>query len=311
MKFLIIVFCLNFVYIYGLNLKQNIMKKITLLALLVGFFSYSQDPLWSTDCEDYATADYIVVDADGDTFGFAAINTAPLETDPLDVGFFSESFHNSTGAPGDISQALTPDNWIFSPEMTIPANTESVTISLDVYAADPNWAGEKFSIGLYESVGTEDAQSLPFHTEILTSAASVDSPKTVSITIENVDAVTNFSNLTVRMFVRHWDCTDMFRLVIDNMSVAVTSSLSVEGFNTSDVELYPNPTNGLINIAGTDISNIKEISIFNQLGQRVMNLNASQLNNNSFDISDLNKGIYFVQLKDNSNNSKTMKIVKE
>ena len=280
------------------------MKKITLLALLVGFFSYSQDPLWSTDCEDYATADYIVVDDDGDTFGFGAINTAATETDPVDVGFFSESYSNTNGA-------LTPDNWIFSPEMTIPANTESVTLSLDVYAADSSWAGEKFSIGLYESVGTEDAQSLPFHTEILTSAASVDSPKTVSITIENVDAVTNFSNLTVRMFVRHWDCTNMFRLVIDNMSVAVTSSLSVEGFNTSDVELYPNPTNGLINIAGTDISNIKEISIFNQLGQRVMNLNASQLNNNSFDISDLNKGIYFVQLKDNSNNSKTMKIVKE
>ena len=281
------------------------MKKITLLALLVGFFSYSQDPLWSTDCDDYATADYLVIDADGDTFGFQAMNAAESELDPVTIAFFSESFHNDT------LTALTPDNWIFSPEMTIPANTESVTISVDVYAADSSWAGEKFSIGLYESVGTEDAQSLPFHTETLTSAASVDSPKTVSITIENVDAVTNFSNLTLRMFVRHWDCTDMFRLVIDNMSVAVNSSLSVEGFNTSDVELYPNPTNGLINIAGTDISNIKEISIFNQLGQKVMNLNASQLNNNSFDISNLNKGVYFVQLKDNSNNSKTMKIVKE
>ena len=281
------------------------MKKITLLALLVGFFSYSQDPLWSTDCDDYATADYLVIDADGDTFGFQAMNAAESELDPVTIAFFSESFHNDT------LTALTPDNWIFSPEMTIPANTESVTISVDVYAADSSWAGEKFSIGLYDSIEDEDGQPYTFHTETLTSAASVDSPKTVSITIENVDAVTNFSNLTLRMFVRHWDCTDMFRLVIDNMSVAVNSSLSVEGFNTSDVELYPNPTNGLINIAGTDISNIKEISIFNQLGQKVMNLNASQLNNNSFDISDLNKGVYFVQLKDNSNNSKTMKIVKE
>ena len=281
------------------------MKKITLLALLVGFFSYSQDPLWSTDCDDYATADYLVVDADGDTFGFQAMNAAESELDPVTIAFFSESFHNDT------LTALTPDNWIFSPEMTIPANTESVTISVDVYAADSSWAGEKFSIGLYDSIEDEDGQPYTFHTETLTSAASAESPKTVSITIENVDAVTDFSNLTLRMFVRHWDCTDMFRLVIDNMSVAVNSSLSVEGFNTSDVELYPNPTNGLINIAGTDISNIKEISIFNQLGQKVMNLNASQLNNNSFDISNLNKGVYFVQLKDNSNNSKTMKIVKE
>ncbi len=280
------------------------MKKITLLALLAGFFSYSQDTLWSTDCEDYATADYITVDSDGDTYGFGAINTAATETDPLDVGFFSESYNNTVGP-------LTPDNWILSPEMTIPANTASVTISLDVYASDSDWAGEKFSIGLYESIEDIDGQPYTFHTETLTSAASASSPKTVSITIENVDAVTDFSNLTVRMFVRHWDCTNMYRFVIDNMSVAVTSSLSVEGFNTSDVELYPNPTNGLINIAGTDISNIKEISIFNQLGQKVMKLNASQLNNNSFDISDLNKGVYFAQLKDNSNNSKTMKIVKE
>ena len=278
------------------------MKKITLLALLVGFFSYSQDPLWSTDCDDYATADYIVVDADGDTFGFQAMNAAESELDPVTIAFFSESFHNDT------LTALTPDNWIFSPEMTIPANTESVTISVDVYAADSGWPGEKFSIGLYDS---DDSQSYPFHTETLTSAATQAAPKTVSITIENIDAVTNFSNLTLRMYVRHWDCTDMYRFVIDNMSVTVNSNLSVEGFNTSDVELYPNPTNGLINIAGTDISNIKEISIFNQLGQKVMNLNASQLNNNSFDISDLNKGVYFVQLKDNSNNSKTMKIVKE
>ena len=277
------------------------MKKITLLALLAGFFSYSQDPLWSTDCEDYSTADYQVIDNDGDTFGFQAINTAATDTDPVDVGFFSESFNNTAGA-------LTPDNWILSPEMTIPANTESVTISVDVYAADSGWPGEKFSIGLYDS---DDSQSYPFHTETLTSAATQAAPKTVSITIENIDAVTNFSNLTLRMYVRHWDCTDMYRFVIDNMSVTVNSNLSVEGFNTSDVELYPNPTNGLINIAGTDISNIKEISIFNQLGQKVMKLNASQLNNNSFDISDLNKGIYFVQLKDNSNNSKTMKIVKE
>jgi len=280
------------------------MKKITLLALLAGFFSYSQDTLWSTDCEDYATADYITVDSDGDTYGFGAINTALTDTDPLDVGFFSESYSNLVGP-------LTPDNWILSPEMTIPANTASVTISLDVYASDSDWAGEKFSIGLYESIEDIDGQPYTFHTETLTSAASASSPKTVSITIENVDAVTDFSNLTVRMFVRHWDCTNMYRFVIDNMSVAVTSSLSVEGFNTSDVELYPNPTNGLINIAGTDISNIKEISIFNQLGQKVMKLNASQLNNNSFDISDLNKGVYFAQLKDNSNNSKTMKIVKE
>ena len=46
MKYLIIVLCLNFVYIYSLTLKQNIMKKITLLLsiLLIGFTSHAQFP---------------------------------------------------------------------------------------------------------------------------------------------------------------------------------------------------------------------------------------------------------------------------
>jgi hypothetical protein len=46
MKFLIIVLCVNFVYIYGLTLKRNIMKKITLLLsiLLIGFTSHAQFP---------------------------------------------------------------------------------------------------------------------------------------------------------------------------------------------------------------------------------------------------------------------------
>jgi hypothetical protein len=276
------------------------MKKITLLALLAGFFSYSQDPLWSTDCEDYATADFIVVDLDGDGNNFAPIDYGD-GVGTTDIKFFSASYDNAAIPP-----ALTPDNWLFSPEMTIPANTESVTLTADVFAQDSDWAAEKYSIGLYDLVGDLEYN---FRTEVLTNAWSSEAPQTVSITITSTEQ--DFSGLTLRMYVRHFETTDQFRFVVDNLSVSTTGNLSVEGFNTSDVELYPNPTNGLINIAGTDISNIKEISIFNQLGQKVMKLNASQLNNNSFDISDLNTGVYFVQLKDDSNNSKTMKIVKE
>jgi hypothetical protein len=42
----------------------------------------------------------------------------------------------------------------------------------------------------------------------------------------------------------------------------------------------------------------------------VKEINPSEFNNNTFDISNLNKGIYFIQIRDVSNNSKTLRIVK-
>jgi len=274
------------------------MKKITLLALLVGFFSYSQDPLWSTDFEDYATADYIVVDLDDDNNNFAPIDYGD-GVGTTDIKFFSASWASGSGA-------LTPDNWLFSPEMTIPANTESVTLTADVFAQDPDWAAEKYSIGLYDLVGDLEYN---FHTEVLTNAWSSEAPQTVSITITSTEQ--DFSGLTLRMYVRHFETTDMYRFVVDNLSVSTNGNLSTEDLNLSDIKIYPNPTNGLINIAGIDSNKINEILISNQLGQEVMNFDLSQISNNSFDISDLNKGIYFVQLKDDSNKSKTVKIIKE
>ena len=274
------------------------MKKITfIMALLVGLNVYSQDVLWSTDCEDYATADYVTVDLDGDTIGFLVGNWGEAGVSD-DNKFYSESYSNTLGA-------LTPDNWLFSPEMTFPAGTESVTLSIDVFAQDPSWAAEKFSIGLYDlnaDTGTD------FHTEILTSAATSATPQTVAITINSAD--TDFSGQTLRMYVRHFDCTDNYQFVCDNLSVSTTSSLSKSDFTISDLRLYPNPTNGLITISNAVLSDIKNISVTNQLGQMVKDINPLKLNNNTFDISDLNKGIYFVQIRDISNNSKTLRVVK-
>ena len=51
MKFLIIVLCVNFVYIYSLTLKQDIMKKITLLAILMVSFSTNAQVVFSEDFE--------------------------------------------------------------------------------------------------------------------------------------------------------------------------------------------------------------------------------------------------------------------
>ena len=274
------------------------MKKITfkLLLLLFGITAHSQTTLWSTDCEDYGTADYSVVDLDGDGNGFSPIDYGP-EGGPTEIKFFSESWSTTTGL------ALTPDNWLFSPEVTFANDTESVTISADVFAQDTSWPAEKFSIGLYDFVS--DTQ-YDFHTEVLTSADNAVSPKTVSITIGS--SVTDFSGLTLRMFVRHFDCSNNFRFVVDNMSVSTSSSAGIEDYEAKAFKAFPNPVADMLTIQGN--LPIDQVEVFNQLGQRVLTVRENALQNNQIDLSRLNAGIYFVEITSETK-TETLRVVKK
>jgi len=102
-----------------------------------------------------------------------------------------------------------------------------------------------------------------------------------------------------------------FLLLIDDITF---DSMPLSDDNPSDlsssVKLFPNPTNGIVSISNLNFSDLVNITITNQLGQIVKEINPSTLINNTFDISNLNKGIYFIQIKDNTNNSKTLRVVK-
>jgi hypothetical protein len=62
--------------------------------------------------------------------------------------------------------------------------------------------------------------------------------------------------------------------------------------NTSNVSLYPNPTNGLLNLEG---QGSMHISISNLLGQKVLELNAED--STTLDLSGYGQGIYLVRIE--------------
>ena len=73
-----------------------------------------------------------------------------------------------------------------------------------------------------------------------------------------------------------------------------------------DINVYPNPTNGIIKIK-TD-KEILYFKIFNLFGQLMFEAGFQ----NEIDISELNSGLYILKLYDNTNLMiKTIKIVKE
>lgn len=81
------------------------------------------------------------------------------------------------------------------------------------------------------------------------------------------------------------------------------------GFEDTIVSIYPNPTNGIINIQS---NNTISYSIYNMLGQSVK-LNGLLESNISktVSLSHLPDGIYILKAQDNNKNSKSFKIIKK
>jgi len=88
----------------------------------------------------------------------------------------------------------------------------------------------------------------------------------------------------------------------------VTNALNLKDNVLKDTSVYPNPSNNLVHIVSkTKIINAEITSI---TGKSIRVLNASTKAIQTVDISNLPKGLYFLNLKGVSNEQKTIKLIK-
>jgi len=82
--------------------------------------------------------------------------------------------------------------------------------------------------------------------------------------------------------------------------------LSVKGFNlVSNYKIFPNPTNGIINIEG-DLTKLTSVEIYSILGQQLMTVKSDF---DQLDITELQSSILFIKLNTEFG-SKVIKVVK-
>jgi len=86
------------------------------------------------------------------------------------------------------------------------------------------------------------------------------------------------------------------------VKVTATSDCEI-GINelTNNVAIYPNPTNGTINI---EAANFAKVEVYNTIGQLVETKTVP-----TFDVSSYNTGVYFFKVYDNDNNSVTKRVM--
>ncbi len=114
-----------------------------------------------------------------------------------------------TSASYDSSGALTPDNWLVTPEVNLDG-----VISFDAWGQDPKYAAEIFKVYIF--VG-DTANITDPTTDFI--PVSDDVVVTGDITKYTYSVPEEYQGQRGYVAIRHYNVTDMFRLNIDNLFV--------------------------------------------------------------------------------------------
>jgi hypothetical protein len=198
-------------------------------------------------------------------------------------------------------------------ELSKPLKKDAI-YSLSFYVNIPNLYGYGSSgIGGFLSSGPISSSS-----GIINVTPQVENPHDTIITDTlnwvkisgSFRAIGNEKYLTIGNF-RNDQNTDT--LMINPLSnQGVTSYMFIDQVVLTqglDFEIYPNPIEDLLNIKFTNISTFEEIRIYNSIGQLIKRFNATSLIS-VCDISDLNSGVYFVNIITNNDEHFSKRFIK-
>lgn len=88
------------------------------------------------------------------------------------------------------------------------------------------------------------------------------------------------------------------------------SVLNVEELSQNELRLYPNPTKDMITLQSNGTSNLEQLIIRDMLGKLIRNIDLSVVGEQqTFDISQLETGVYFFQITTNSS-SQSIRVIK-
>ncbi|MBQ9879453.1 MAG: choice-of-anchor J domain-containing protein, partial [Clostridia bacterium] len=173
----------------------------------------------------FETADELegwsVIDNDGDGSNWYWLDAESLG-EPL--AYEGEGY---MGSPSWNSVALTPDNFLLTPDMEIPEGT--TTLSFYAAGVGANWCAEHFAV----YVMTEDAESVDDLVELI--------PETVATAdyVNYTADLSDYAGQTIRVAFRHFNCTDLNWLRLDQVEVfneggeeepELIDTVAIEGF---------------------------------------------------------------------------------
>ena len=184
------------------------MKKIfTLMLALFAFVAIQAQNLLSEDFENGIPATWLNIDADND--GNSWLSSAGVSGvsghNGSDGCAFSCSYYDGT--------VLTPNNWLITPAVTLNG---AATLTFWVAAQDASYAAEHYGVYISTNGGTSTSDFTLLYEETMDANGGARVQGTWKQKIVNL---ANYSGQTIRIAFRHFNCTDMFYLNLDDVVI--------------------------------------------------------------------------------------------
>lgn len=281
------------------------MKKTLLIgAMLLGsYFTASAQQIFSVDFSDTAVlTDWLLIDADGDGFDWAVDTEGSTTT--VGNGFtggvaLSASFDNTEGP-------LTPDNSLVTQAFAVPAN--GATLTFKIGGMDPDFSAEHYAVYVINAADITETTTIGEFVALLTT------PK-LEETLGGAPAVNKTVSLAghegqnVRIVFRHYNITDQFVIVLDDITVTAGNVAGVNDVLASQLSVYPNPANNVVNIANAENILINGVEIVDLNGRTIKSSKFNGVANAEINVSDLASGVYMMNISSDKGTT-TKKIVK-
>lgn len=204
------------------------MKKITLLILFLVALQSQAQTYYSENFEGGTLNGWVSADLDGDTKQWAPLNASSIDANLGTKSMVSFSYDDAAQAP------LTPDNLVTSPAINLTAVTASNVFFFFDQVTASSWPDEHYAIYITTS-------NVP---SVITAATPIYETDVTELVLTNkAFNLSSFIGQTIYISFRHYNCTDKYFLIIDNIAVKSLPLNDVE-LVSSKIERY-----GLMNVA--------------------------------------------------------------
>ena len=182
---------------------------------------------------------------------------------------------------------IMPNDWLITPQLSIPANGAHLNWWVAAYAGD--WPDNTYDV-LISTEGTGPGDFYSIYSE--TTTTEEYQQRTLDLGA--------YANQNIYIAFAHHTNTeqtaDSYGLVIDDISVEAGVDIT-ENVGEENILLYPNPATDVLNISSV---NGNDIFILNTLGQIVRRIKATD-EIVTIDTRSFAPGTYFVQIKGEKN----------
>ncbi|MEW5675337.1 T9SS type A sorting domain-containing protein [Flavobacterium enshiense] len=222
------------------------------------------------------------------------------------------NFNPRTGAKFAACWAAVPsttggptanNDWLVSPPINLTGATGS-SLNFWVKSLSDCYGLEKYKIGVYIGSGNP-IQSSDF--TIISGLGNLTSSSWTAWT-QRTQSLSAYDGQTIRIGIQ---CVsdDKYMFMIDDFTVTA-ATMSSSDFVASKLSVYPNPVNDIVNISNYGDLEINKIVFTDINGRTVKSLNLNGVSESQINISELNAGVYFMNI-DTNEGSATKKIVKK